>query len=56
MTRKKQNSKDREAMYRTQPKMVRVIDGLKGGRGRMVIEEPSVVVKEQNAHKTTAVD
>lgn len=55
MTRKKQNAKDREAMRRTQPKMVRVIQGLKGGKGRMRIEEDSEVVKER-AHQTTAIN
>jgi len=56
MPRKKQNPKDREAMHRTQPKMVRVINGLKGGRGRMVIEEPSAVIKERNANQATPVN
>lgn len=51
MTRKKQNAKDREAMRRTQPKMIRVIQGLKGGRGRMRIEEDSLDV--QDARKKT---
>ncbi len=38
----------RKAMQRTQPKKVRVIDGLKGGRGVMVTAEESEIVKERN--------
>lgn len=39
----------RRAMQRTQPKKVRVINGLKGGKGIMVIVELSDVDKERLA-------
>lgn len=35
------SKKDIDAMKYTQPKMVRVIDGLKGGKGKMVVFELS---------------
>jgi len=38
----------RKAMQRTQPKMVRVVDGLTG-KARMVVAEPSEVEKERLA-------
>jgi hypothetical protein len=47
MTKHKSNAKEIAAMKRTQPKMVRVINGLKGGKGRMMIEEESEINKEK---------
>lgn len=41
MGRRKANTEARKAMQYTQPKMVRVINGAKGGRGVMIVEEPS---------------
>lgn len=38
---------ERKRMQRTQPKMCRVIDGLRGGKGKMVVVEPSEVEKER---------
>jgi hypothetical protein len=43
----KATTAEREEMRRTQPKMCRVIDGRKGGKGRMVVVEPSEVEKER---------
>jgi hypothetical protein len=40
---------DRKRMQRTQPKMCRVIEGRKGGRGKMVVLELSEVEKERLA-------
>lgn len=45
----KATTKEREEMKRTQPKMCRVINGLKGGKGKMVVVEPSEVEKERLA-------
>lgn len=45
----KATTKEREEMRRTQPKMCRLINGFKGGKGRMVIVEPSDVQKEKLA-------
>lgn len=43
----KATADQRKAMQRTQPKRVRVIDGLKGGKGIMVTVELSEVEKER---------
>lgn len=44
---------ERKRMQRTQPKKVRVIDGLKGGKGKMITVEPSEVEKERQAKEST---
>lgn len=41
MAGKKSTAKEIAEMKYTQPKMVRVIDGAKGGKGVMVVDEPS---------------
>jgi hypothetical protein len=43
----KASTVEREAMKRTQPKKCRLIDGLKGGKGKMITVEPSEVQKER---------
>lgn len=43
----KATAEERKRIQRTQPKMVRLIDGLKGGKGRMVVAEQSELEKER---------